>query len=93
MFQPRRTFTPEFKSQMISLYENGMSRLSIVRDYGLDASTLDRWIMQNQKTCFLTDNAIRSPDQNELIELRKEVKRLKVENDVLMKAALIFGRK
>ncbi|PSK01719.1 IS3 family transposase, partial [Brevibacillus porteri] len=35
----------------------------------------------------------RTAEQTELIELRKENQRLKMENDILKQAALIFGRK
>ncbi|KGR79679.1 transposase, partial [Ureibacillus massiliensis 4400831 = CIP 108448 = CCUG 49529] len=35
----------------------------------------------------------RSDEENELLELRKEVQRLRMENDILKQAALIMGRK
>ena len=35
----------------------------------------------------------RTPEENELIKLRKENQRLKMENDILKQAALIMGRK
>ncbi|KJD42184.1 transposase, partial [Paenibacillus terrae] len=39
--QQRRTFTAEFKKQMVELYENGKSRAALVEEYGLTASALD----------------------------------------------------
>ncbi|KJD42185.1 transposase, partial [Paenibacillus terrae] len=39
--QQRRTFTAEFKKQMVGLYENGKSRATLVEEYGLTASALD----------------------------------------------------
>lgn len=36
----RRTFTDDFKKQMVQLYENGKSRASIVSEYELSASAL-----------------------------------------------------
>lgn len=48
MPRERRTFTKEFKKQMVELYENGKSRGAIVEEYGLTASSLDRWIKQYQ---------------------------------------------
>ncbi|WP_435368220.1 hypothetical protein [Paenibacillus polysaccharolyticus] len=35
----------------------------------------------------------RSPEENELIAMRKELQRLRMENDILKQAALIMGRK
>ena len=40
----RRTFSTEFKKQVVALYENGKSRQDIVREYELTTSALDRWI-------------------------------------------------
>ena len=33
--QPRRTFTDEFKRQMVLLYQNGKSRTDIIQEYDL----------------------------------------------------------
>ncbi|MBG9941014.1 transposase [Brevibacillus formosus] len=91
--QQRRTFTSEFKKQMVGLYENGKSRAAIVAEYDLTASALDRWIKQAQTTGFFKEKDNRSSEENELIALRKENQRLKMENDILKQAALIMGRK
>ena len=64
----RRTFTPEFKKQIVDLYRSGKS-----------GSFKEK------------DNL--TPEQQELRELRKENTQLKMENDILKQAALIFGRK
>ncbi|MMZ53018.1 Transposase [compost metagenome] len=91
--QQRRTFTAEFKKQMVLLYENGKSRADLVEEYDLTASALDRWIKQGQTTGSFSEKDNRSPEENKLITLRKEVQRLKMENDILKQAALIMGRK
>ncbi|MFH5186334.1 transposase [Paenibacillus sp. TAB 01] len=93
MPKQRRTFTAEFKKQMVGLYENGKSRAAIVEEYGLTASALDRWIKQAQTTGSFSEKDNRSEEENELIALRKENQRLKMENDILKQAALIMGRK
>ena len=91
--QARRTFTPEFKKQMVQLYEYGKSRAAIVAEYDLTASALDRWIKQAQTSGSFKEKDNRSAEENELIALRKELQRLKMENDILKQAALIMGRK
>ncbi len=91
--QARRTFTAEFKKQMVQLYENGKSRAAIVAEYDLTASALDRWIKQAQTSGSFKEKDNRSAEENELIALRKELQRLKMENDILKQAALIMGRK
>lgn len=89
----RRTFTSDFKKQMVQLYENGKSRATIVEEYDLSSSALDRWIKQAQTTGSFKEKDNRSPEEQELIALRKEIQHLKMENDILKQAALIMGRK
>lgn len=41
MKKKRRTFSPEFKLQMVQLFKNGKSRKDIIREYNLTPSALD----------------------------------------------------
>ncbi len=91
--RPRRTFTEEFKKQMVDLYNAGKSRAEIVREYNLTASALDTWISRINKTGSSKEADNRSDIENELIKLRKENKRLQIENEILKQAALIFAKK
>lgn len=93
MPKQRRTFTAEFKRQMVQLYENGKSRAAIVKEYELSPSALDRWIKQANTSGSFTEKDNRTAEENELIALRKELKQLRMENDILKQAALIMGRK
>ncbi|GIN88944.1 transposase [Heyndrickxia sporothermodurans] len=93
MSRKRRTFSTEFKKQVVALYENGKSRQDIVREYELTASALDRWISQFQQSGSFKEKENRSPVEQELIELRKRNKQLEMEVDILKQAALIMGRK
>ncbi|OMF02630.1 transposase [Paenibacillus sp. FSL H7-0331] len=93
MPKQRRTFTDEFKSQMVQLYESGKTRANIAREYDLSATALDRWIKQSQTSGSFSEKANRTPEENELLALRKEIQQLKMENDILKQAALIMGRK
>jgi transposase len=93
MSQKRRTFTTDFKKQVVALYENGKSRQDIVSEYELTASALDRWITQFQQSGSFKEKDNRSPEEQELIELRKRNKQLEMEVDILKQAALIMGRK
>ena len=74
--QQRRTFTSEFKKQMIQLYENGKSRTALVEEYDLTASALDRWIKQLQSSGSFKEKDNRSFEENELIAMHKELQRL-----------------
>ena len=89
----RRTYTTEFKLQMVKLFENGKPRSEIIREYELSPTAFDRWIKQEEGSGSFKEKDNRSPEENELIRLRKENQQLKMENDVLKQAALILGRR
>ena len=93
MSQKRRTFTTEFKKQVVALYENGKTRQDIVREYELTASALDRWIKQFDQSGSFKEKDNRSPEEKDLIALRKRNNQLEMEVDILKQAALIMGRK
>lgn len=83
----RRTYTPEFKEQMVKLYENGKSKNDIIAEYDLTATAFNTWIKRSQTTGSFKEKDNRSPEENELIKLKQENKQLKMENDILKQAA------
>ena len=48
--RPRRTYTDEFKNQLVQLYLNGKRKCDIVREYDISSSLLDKWIKQSTST-------------------------------------------
>ncbi len=89
----RRTYTPEFKQQLVELYRSGKRKCDIIREYDISSSMLDRWIAQSTNSGSFKEKDNRTPEQQELIELRKQNQQLKMENDILKQAALILGRR
>lgn len=89
----RLNFTDDFKRQMVLLYKQGKKRTELVREYDLTPSTLDNWIQQYQKSGSFKTADNRSVEENELIAFRKELKQLRMENDILKQAELIMARK
>ncbi|WP_214484350.1 IS3 family transposase [Bacillus sp. SM2101] len=78
----RRTFTQEFKQQIVQLYENGKPRKEIIREYDLTPSSLDKWINQFKNSGSFKEKDNLTPEQKELQELRKRNKQLEMENDI-----------
>lgn len=89
----RRSFTSEFKQQLVDLYRSGKRKCDIIREYDISSSMLDRWIAQSENSGSFKEKDNRTPEQQELIELRKQNQQLKMENDILKQAALILGRR
>ncbi len=89
----RRTFTEEFKHQIVQLHQSGKPRSEIIKEYDLTPSAVDKWIRQSQNSGSFKEKDNRTTEEAELIQLRKELQRLRMENDILKQAALIMGRK
>jgi transposase len=88
-----RNYTEEFKRQIVSLVKSGKSPSSIAKEYGVAKSSVTKWVrdFNNSGSFKAKDN--RTPEENELIALRKRVKELEMEADILKQAALIMARK
>ena len=89
----RRTFSTEFKKQLVLLYKNNKPRKEIIKEYDLNPSTFDRWVRQYDNSGSFKEEDNRTNEETELIELRKKIEKLEMENDILKQAALIMGRK
>ncbi|WP_438285593.1 IS3 family transposase [Bifidobacterium adolescentis] len=78
-----RHYEESFKRQIVQLYENGKPAREIKAEYDISHSTLHRWVqgIRNSGSTKAADN--RTPEQNELIELRKRNRQLEMEVDVL----------
>lgn len=89
----RRTFSDEFKNQIVQLHRNGKKKADIQREYNLSPSLVDRWIHQADNSVSFKESDNRTPEELELIALRKKVKQQEMEIDILKQAALILGQK
>ena len=95
MRDPRhpRHFTDEFKRQIVDLYNAGKPKREIMDEYDLGKSTVERWIKSINATGSPRAADNRTPEQNRILELERENRRLRMEVDVLKRAALIYARK
>jgi len=89
----RRTFSDEFKEQIVQLHSSGKPRSEIIKEYDLTPSSFDRWVSQYNSSGSFEEKDNRTPEEEELIKLRKRNQQLEMENDILKQAALIMGRK
>ena len=91
----RKKYTREFKQDAVRLVtEQGYKQTEAAGNLGIDRGMLGRWIKE-----FQTDEgeAFRghgklTAEQEELRRLRAENKRLKLERDILKKAAAFFAK-
>jgi transposase len=90
--KPRQKFSPEFKEDAVKLVtEEGYSIVEAARNLGVSATMLGRWKRERES---LDGSVPGNPFalKEELRRLRKENKRLKMEREILKKAAAFFAK-
>jgi transposase len=79
-----RKYDDEFKREAVRKIHDGQSVASVARELGCAESLLHRWKRDAVEAS--------SDSEEELIALRKRLREVEMERDILKKAALIFGR-
>lgn len=90
----RRTFTDEFRAGAVSLVlEKGKSMAQVARDLDLTQSTLGRWVEQARADAGKSmRGTLTTEEKDELARLRKENRELRLEREILKKAAAFFAK-
>jgi transposase len=91
---PRKIYTYEFKLEAVRLVESGQSIAEAARSLGVVEQTLWNWIKAHKAGKLVANGrgSKLSAEQIEIRQLRAEVARLKMERDILGKAAAYFSR-
>jgi len=90
----RRLFTKEYKAQVVELVrESGRSVGDLAIELGLTPSSVRQWVKQAE----IDDGqgppgALTTSEREELSRLRREVRNLRAERDILKKATAFFAR-
>ncbi len=79
-----RKYDQEFKKQVVKKYLDGQSVASIAREIGVNENTIHKW-----KAELIQRDG--ESDKEKLL-MRKRIIELEMENEILKKAAIIFGR-
>ena len=95
MTKEKKNYTPEFKMEAVRLVtEQGYKTTEAARNLGIHPGVLNRWKKQltaDEKNAFPGKGRL-TPEKEELKRLRKENQRLKMERDILKKAAAFFAK-
>jgi transposase len=93
----RRRYTAEFKAQAVSLVKHGKPVAEVAQELEISEGVLYAWVRQDPQAAPLGGAGLRTGSEpsaeEELRRLRREVANLKLENDILKKAAVILGTK
>ena len=91
----RRTFTPEYKAEVVRLVAAGdRTAGQVARDLELTETSVRAWVRQSEidsgKGKGAAAGALTTAEREELAALKREVKTLRLERDILKKATAFF---
>ena len=92
MARKRAPYTPEFRRQMIELVRSGRSPESLAKEFEPTAQAIRNWVVQAERDAGRRDDGVTTEERDEINRLRREVRQLKLERDILSKAAAWFAR-
>lgn len=94
MAKSRRRFTKEFKAEVVKLIMNeGRAVSEVCRELDLHESPVRRWVQQAEIDGGRGPaGALTTEERQELSALRREVRQLRMEREILKKATVLFAK-
>ena len=95
MPRTRPPYSPEFRRQMVDLVRAGRSLEDLAQEFEPTAQSIGIWVAQADKQEGRREGAtpsLTATERDELARLRRENKQLRLERDILSKAAAWFAR-
>ena len=93
---PKRQFTAEFKHEAVCLVrESGLSLAEIARNLSIAVSTLHNWVCEAKSGTAIKKGKPRrlvSDEEAQIAKLQREIAELRMERDILKKAAVFFAK-
>jgi transposase len=90
--RPRRTFTPEFKAEVVELCRRGDRSVGqVARDLDLTETAVREWVRQADVDAGLR-GGLTTEERQELARLRRENRVLREERDILKRATAFFAK-
>ncbi len=83
-----RRYDKEYKNMIVDLFNSGMSLAELSSEYGIAKSTINGWI-KDVKEIKVDENEVMT--LKEVRALKKEMAKIKEENEILKKAMAIFA--
>ncbi len=91
--RPRRQFDEEFRSQAVRLVLDDHKTVgAVARELDLTPSSLANWVRHARADRTKGKTGLTTEERAELATLRKENRELRMERDILKKAAAFFAK-
>jgi transposase len=90
----RRSFTPEFKAEIVELCQRGDRSVGqVARDFDLTETAVRDWVKQAERdTGIREDGGLTSTERQELARLQRENRRLREDVEILKRATAFFAK-
>ncbi len=85
-------YPPEFRRQMVELVRSGRSVEELAREFEPSAGAIRNWVRQADLDEGRRSDGLTTEERAELRRVRRETKQLRMERDILKKAAAWFAR-
>lgn len=92
MPRSRPPYPPEFRREAVQMVRSGRSIKDVSESLGMTPQSLRNWVRQEQLDQHERDDGLTTSEREELRELRRKVRRLEQERDLLKRAAAFFAR-
>ena len=95
MPKTRPPYSPEFRRQMVDLVRSGRDPTDLAREFEPSAQAIRNWVAQSDRHEGRREEkapGLTTVERDELIRLRRENKQLRLERDILSRAAAWFAR-
>lgn len=96
MGKTRPPYPAEFREQMVELVRVGRTPAELAREYNVTAQTIANWVGAaggNAPRSQATTGALSGADREELARLRRQLRQVQMERDILAKATAWFAAK
>jgi len=92
MGRVRPPYPREFKEQIVALARAGRSPAELAREFEPTEPTIRDWIAQAERDEGVRSDGLTTVEKEELVRLRRENRQLRIEREILAKAAAWFAR-
>ena len=90
----RRSFTAEFKAEIVDLCQRGDRSVGqVAKDFDLTETAVREWVKQAGRDAgAVSDGGLTTEERKELAQLRRENRRLREDVEILKRAKAFFAK-
>jgi len=92
MGKTRPPYPAEFRHQIVELVRAGGKPADLAKEFGPSPVSIRAWVRQADRDEGLREDGLTTDEREELRRLRREVRQLKMDREILAKAAAWFAR-